>query len=759
MAKRAPRWTLGWAEGVWGAVILVALFTPLTEVVGYEFAFVLNALVVALGPWVWRRRERGSSSVWEAFRARCVALLPHLGVSVVLGYLNALRVRNCAPWDGLFYVLVLAVGAVPVMAAWSLLAERLAAGSRHPRRNALLWTYGAVVVSIAASAWWLATQPPLIVYDAFLGFFTASLYDEALASPWSHLPFRAMTLAAAFFWVSLLNWEQRGRSFDALWAAFFAVLVFTAPFYKAPANISRSRAYTVELLGGYLRTEHFEIYYDARGMRREDVVQLAADHEARYDELAQFWGIEPPLPLVSFIYGSAQRRADAMGSRTTMIARIWLGEMHLVWGGPGDGLLAHEMSHLFLRDAGSGPLRLSTRYGVFPLMGLVEGSASAAAWESDVLTEHGWAAAIMRLGLIESPAKVLGATGFWSASSGVVYTLWGSFARWLIDERGGPAPFLRAYRGGDFEAAYEVPLQTLLTDWERDLRAISLDEALMAEASLRFGRASILQRVCGRALATWEADAQDAIARRDWDEAQTCLKRLVRAASEDAPLRYRVAMAWEWMDRDAEAATILTTIAGDEAAGLALRQNARLRLVDLAWRSGDLDAARRWLHEMADEPMNATVYRNHWVRTEILANASQWPMSEAVARRYLAAAWRYRDGDLRSDLVAAALTEEAAPVIWLAYVASARSPDQEVVERLYTMLDAFELPDELAHRRALWWGRWLLLRGDRAGCSVLETLAQGDENWADGLAASARTLYHRCADAGLYLDAARRAVE
>ena len=412
----------GAPELLWAMGLAVALFAPLTKIMGYEFAFVVNLLVVVLGPWIVRRVPAGLP-VWDLFWARCWRLVPHLGLSFVAGLLNMLRVRNCAPAEGIAYFLILGVGGVPLVVALTMVSERLCGRSARWRVRTWAAIYGAICVSLLSSAWWLATQPPLVVYDAFLGFFTASLYDEALVAPGHHLAFRAMTLAAALFWVAVLAWESQPTRARAGWALVLGALIFSSPLYKGPLNISRSRAFALEMLGGHIRTEHFEIFYDASSLREHDLVQLIADHESRYDELRAFWHVEPPLPLYSYIYSSREQRAAAMGSRSTMIARIWLRETHLVWGGPGDGLLAHELSHLFLYDAGRGPLRLASSSWGVPLMGLVEGAASAAAWEADELTEHGWAAAIDRLGLIESPASSLAAAGFWTEASGVVYTV------------------------------------------------------------------------------------------------------------------------------------------------------------------------------------------------------------------------------------------------------------------------------------------------------------------------------------------------
>lgn len=743
---------------IWMAATLVSLFLPLTRVVGYEFALVQGALLVLLAPWLEPASARAASGPWVKWGSHLVFLTLGLALMTALGAVNAIRVRNCDLGAGAAFVGILALGAAPLAAAWHLLSQRLAPAQR-PRWVGVVIYYAGLALSVGASALWLATQPPLVVYDAFFGFFSSSLYDEALDGALAHAAFRAMTWAAATLWVALLAWEHRPSRRDAAIALVAGLALLGLGLNKGALNIARDRAWTQEFLGGFVRTEHFEIYYDARAMRAADVVQLVADHEARYAELRAFWGIEPPLPLRSYIYASRERRGQAMGSRNTMIARIWLREMHLVWNAPTEGLLAHELSHLFLHDAGQGPLRIAAFQGVVPLMGLVEGSAGAAAWEADDLTEHGWAAAIMRLGLIGDPAQTLGASGFWSQNSGVVYTLWASFSRWLIDTHGGPQPYLRAYAGGDFEGAYGRPLSELLSTWQQMLREVTLDEAQLGEAALRFGRASILQRECGRALAAMEAEAVDAVSRRDLREARRCLQTLESHTRRDPPLRYRLSLLWEHLDRDEEAQRLLRDVVDDDASGDALRQNARLRLADLRWRALDYAGALRWLSSLDEAPQSASIARNRWVREAVIQERMERPNSEEAVRKYLASGWRYREVDLRVDLIVAALEETSAPVLWLSLNASSRSPSAEAPAELYELLAQARVPAGVAVRAELAYGRWLILRGDRRGCELLRGVAEAAINDADGLAASAKTLYHRCDDAGLYLDAARRAVE
>jgi hypothetical protein len=45
--------------------------------------------------------------------------------------------------------------------------------------------------------------------------------------------------------------------------------------------------------------------------------------------------------------------------------------MHIRWDRVGDTVVAHELAHLFSAPFGGGPLRLATRGGLIPDIGLV----------------------------------------------------------------------------------------------------------------------------------------------------------------------------------------------------------------------------------------------------------------------------------------------------------------------------------------------------------------------------------------------------
>lgn len=750
---RAVAEWIGWTGWLWLAISVLLLFLPLVNILGYESSIALNLLVVFLGG-MRAIDERENRATWTTFWVRAASLCIWVGISGVLVALHAFRVRNCDLASGVGFWLMFGVGSIPPVVALTLLSERLTGG----KSSARILYLSIVLVSMVSSALWLAFQPPLVVYDAFAGFWAVSIYDEAIG-PWhTHLAYRAMTWVGAALWCHALAFEASPSRSGAGWLVALSLASGIIFVNSDTLNISRDRSYTEELLGGRVETPNFIIYYEAAAFSQRQLQELIADHELQYDELRAFWGVEPETKLRSYIYGSANTRAKAMGVKSTMIARVWLGEMHLVWREFGDDLLKHEMSHLMLRDHGRGPFRLSSANGIVPLMGLVEGSAGAAAWEVDDMNDHGWSAAILATGQMEDLAAMTEASGFWAQPSRLSYTLWSSFSRWLIDTRG-PSRFLNAYRDGGFERAYGVSMRALVDEWTQMLSEIELSAAEKAAAQMRFERPSILRRTCGRAIAQHEAEARESIVRRNFSRAGSAVHWLTQHSEHDPYLRFRVAGMWTRLDQRQRAEDIYASLLVQTKLGPELAQRIRMELVDLAWIRSDFRAAESYLQQLRNLPMTTSMARAVWVREALIQEREKWPKSTRASRRYLAQSWQFNPLDLRLDVLASALHEESVPTAWLAYRFSARSAESVASDALEEILNDAVIPPEVAQRFALDRLRRYVLSGTGAGCDVDPSLGKSSSKAGNAVSDKALMLRKRCKVSGRYLDAARHVME
>lgn len=589
----------------------------------------VGALVVVFGTAAVVGRGRPAGSVWPAAARSAAQLAVWVAIAGAVSLANALRVRNCDPTAGFVYLALFGFGAIPMVVAAGLVAAH---GRSRAQRAAL--AVGAPAVSLASTLATLALQPAIVAYDSFFGYYAGSIYDESLTSIGPHLVYRLWSVVCSVGIVAALAWARGEGARNG--ARFVGALVVALGIWTARGELglARDREYVVNELGGFAQTEHFDVYYDAASFEGRRLELLLYDHEARYADLAAYWGTAPGHRLRSFVYGNADRKGELMGGRRTLVAKIWLGEMHIVWSGLGDTLLGHEMAHLFLRADGAGPLSLSTRAGVVPLMALVEGAATAAAGGGDELDGHAWSAAATRAGVGADIASILGPAGFWGTNNRLAYTLTGSFCAWLV-ESFGPERFRAAYTHGDFERAYGRSLSELAEEWRGWLDGLSLTEEQLDAARFRFDQPSLFGRVCGRAIAT------------RMDEGVTLWRagdpvgasRAYEAVAADDPTavatRLQIAERYADMGRDDEAARHARWITEQGGAGRASVARAAELLADVDWREGrDTLAVAAYAALLEAVPTDGDRRRLE-AKVAAIGASSSTPMTAAAVRATL----------------------------------------------------------------------------------------------------------------------------
>jgi tetratricopeptide (TPR) repeat protein len=554
-------------------------------------------------------------------------------VPLALLGLNALRVRNCDPGVGLAFWALIPTGAALTGAALAWTAGAPAPGS-HRGRVAL--GAAAILANAAWFGWRLYAEPTIVGNQWLIGYFSGSIYDEALAVPRALAWYRLEGALAAAAALSGLEWLRRvGRGGDTARvgavAAIACLLWGGAVGAEERYDVDIDRAEIVAELGGELETEHFVITYPANARFARRAAELGRDAEFRYAELAAYLQTDPVdyfgRKVRIFVYSGTEQKGRLMGARRTLIAKIWLGEIHITWSGEGDHLLAHELAHVFSAPFGSGPFLVSAQNVVGVNMGLVEGLATAADWPPGELTPHEASAAMRQMKLAPDLTGLISAAGFWTQASGKAYTLMGSFVRWLIDTKG-IARFKRAYADGDFEAAYGVGGAQLVDEWEAFLDGMEVDARQRALAEYRYTRPSIFGKVCARAVAELRRRAR----------AQSTAGRHARAAQTWAQVREWSASAGDevaWGRALAKAGEVerarraldalLATDLSPAERALALHASG-----DVSWEAGEREAAAGAYEECLSLGVSDATRRSLLAKRRALAgDASGW------AKRYL----------------------------------------------------------------------------------------------------------------------------
>ncbi|MAA78959.1 MAG: hypothetical protein CL916_06835 [Deltaproteobacteria bacterium] len=568
---------------------ILLTFVPLFEIVGYESAAISGVIASILSLIALQKNVReGTLDPKEMYQVSrfWVESWLLIGPTLCVLVLNGLRVETCAWGEGfLFWIIIPPISMAIVQSLWIL-------GHVIHTRFAWVMVILAVLSEVVIFFWRLANEPPIARYEWLIGWFSGSIYDEALSVPFSLIVYRTYCLfcAVLILRVAMLYVHRRGLVSVAVLMCVVGGLRYNGPslmFMHTHNSVQKS-------LGGRLETEHAIIYFSSSNLTPIEQNHLKQDVEFRYQELKYFFQEDPVVwkksKMEIYVYPNAEVQQELMGSRRTFVARPWTHQMHLRWEEIGDSVLAHEMAHLFTAPFAPWPFRLAVKNGIGVDTGLVEGIAVAADWPPDELDPHRASAALRILKKAPDIRLLFGAGGFWSQPSGKAYTMTGSFVRWLVDEYG-IEKFKKLYRTGDMEDAFGVDVYILIEKWESFLDTIVLEDRDIAIAEHRYSRRTIFEKVCARSLAETKRIARQAYRSQSYDVAMTLYEQALEKEPNNPRSLYaksRILMAKEnWFKAEEWIGYSLQKDLGVTYKALFIEQ-----LGDIYWHRGEIEKAR-----------------------------------------------------------------------------------------------------------------------------------------------------------------------
>lgn len=527
------------AAAVYGLVAITCAQLPLFNSPGYESSFVtaLAGSFVAgfLTIHLLRPAYLASDPGARPFPVR-LSFLRIVGVQLILlliplGILtaNMLRVPNCDYLEGLaFYILL------PVVAV--LFASGLAIFCTVHYRHARLAFIAYAMASFAYALGLGYFTPAIFSYNFFYGYFPGLSYDELLPLGWPLVFFRVVTLgitALLVWWAGIIVLEtspeagvtKKGlallRTLGNRYRFVSAIVVVCCVLlyaFRGPLGWESSRGYVQARLGSALETTNFTLYYDSTSTTAEDLQYLAREHEFRLHQVLDAFALPRTRHIASYIYPSAASKRRLIGAGETELAKPWSREVHITLGSVDDAL-KHELVHVVAADFGVPVLKASFSPG------LTEGVAVAVDGSWGYRTLDHYAAAIRSAGIAPSIHELMTPAGFMSGSSSMSYLLAGAFCRFLID-RYGMRPVMQVYRSGDYKAAYQHPLDSLIARWERSVDSVTVGESDRASVDVLFRRPPIFGKMCARVHARRLRDARRLLEERRYDEARSLYSRL-----------------------------------------------------------------------------------------------------------------------------------------------------------------------------------------------------------------------------------------
>lgn len=501
-----------------GAISIIFCTLPLFNEFAFDFSAVIclplsicsgvMGLALLAKARAASREKTGGINLWLSVHLHALILA---SVPLGIALLNMARVPACEPVRGLVYYLILPLPSSLFGASLGLLSGSIA---KRVSRGILLFSFFCALL-IGYSLLKVAYSPAVYSFNPLFGYFPGPVYDHETVITSPLLLSRFLTLFSLIplgILSSMFRKRETAqtRSFipeklrERIVLAISMLTLFSAWLLRYPLHLETGFAYHNRIMSGIITTEHFDIRYEPGTMDDWEVDWLAAEHEFRHGQLADFLGIDETPRFTTYIYSSPDRKKFLMGAGHTQMEDPINLSVHLNPSSFPHSMLKHEIAHLFTAEFGLPVLGISLSPG------LLEGIAVAADWPEGGGTPHIMASSLLESGGDFSADRLISPLSFWTGSGSRNYNLAGSFVRFLIDSYG-MDKLRMAYPAASFKKAYGVSLDILDRDWKEFLETITPDSFTVAGNVERMRAPSIFEQTCARFKASMTARARRAL--------------------------------------------------------------------------------------------------------------------------------------------------------------------------------------------------------------------------------------------------------
>lgn len=617
--------------------VLVALFVslvtalamcavPLVAVHGTESALVLGVLQPTLCAYaatrIALRYRRHEAATLNGLLSRTLGFAVVLWlVPVLVLWLDSLRVRNCSPLLGFVSMLL-----GPLFGC--LLAAVVASGLAliRPELRLLPLLAAAVpVLTMLRAAARMYFGPSIFAYGHFFGFFPGTLYDQNVSLTPSFLWLRVASgvwlLGLGLLYLSCLDElafrltrsPRPGRGVAFVLAQLCLLAGLTSELYSEDLGWSSSHAKLQQALGAELVSERCHLYFP-REWTPIDRERVAEDCDFRTQQAERWLGLTHPKLIHVYLFRSPAEKYALMGAAGTNLAKPWLSTVYISNLGWPNPVLGHELVHIVAAGAGSGPFRVAGRLdGLWPNPALIEGVATAAAWQPQGgLTLHEWAHAMLELDMVP-PLDQLFGPSFFGQQARLAYTLSGSLLHFVRD-RWGAAAVRNTYKTGSLEVGVGEALADIDAAWRAALQAQPLSDSARDLARARFSGSGVLSALCPHTLAKLREDLQTDLSAGDQAGAALSCQRILDIDANDAPTRATLAAVRASRGELAAAAAELSQLKEARAPAPYI-VSVEQALADQALRAGRYAEALRRYEALSNLPIEDDQRRGLQVKT------------------------------------------------------------------------------------------------------------------------------------------------
>jgi len=506
-------------------VNLALLNLPLTNVFGYEFSVINSMLIILLtGIYTIHFFKVNFSIQDRSFTSELYkSLIFFLIIPFIVSVSNSFFKGFCSFMDGLLFYIVITSPSIIIGVALGLITVLL---TNRFHVILLFLIYIGILMIIAYEIYF---NPQVYVFNPIIGFFPGTIYDEGISVSGKLILYRFLNVLFFSWVISAILRLKRNKKSNVIFLTFKMLFIAAVFFYFSP-NLGFSTTFKslTDNLSVSVETDHFVIHYDKK-IEIEKIKALTLNHEYYYQELEDYFEVELDKKIHSFIFYDNEQKKELFGSRNADVAKPWLYQIYISYEN-WERTLKHELAHCFSAKFGASFLKLAS--GLNPL--LIEGIAEAADGNYDDNSIHFMAALAYNSDYKVDLENLLTTIGFFTKTSSISYIFGGSFVKFLIDNYGIDL-FKKYYLTGDIKMNYGIKLSDIMQEYYLFLDKLKYSYS-KDQANFYFGRKSLFQKICPRAISEQLRDGWEQFSEFDYSGARLSFSSILSKADNYSAL-------------------------------------------------------------------------------------------------------------------------------------------------------------------------------------------------------------------------------
>ncbi len=493
---------------------------PLTNILGFEYSFINSIVLCFLVGLFTVISIRKNQFIFdkELLSELFWAVLSFLCLPFVISLIASFFILNCSLLDGIYFYFVLAVPSGLVGISLALISFLI-----WKRFNKTIFiVMFLLVLSIPFFEFYF--NPQVYFYNPVFGYYPGTIYDETIKIDWKLISYRLMNLVYfGSVCAILLRVFLKTKSVFVSRKYLFLTIFFLSAvlFYSSSGYLgySLTTGLLKNNLGGLLKTQHFEIYFD-KSLSKSKVEVIGLSSEYFYEEIKTELKIKHDILVTIFVFRDNIQKKNLFGSANADVSKLWLQQI-FVDANSFSSTLKHEIVHAVSSEFGKTIFKIPGNLS----MALTEGIASAIDYCPGYYSNHYLAYLAYKNGYSIPVAKLFSGFNFFSQVSSLSYIYSGSFCRYLIDTYGAEK-FKRYYSENDFDLIYGKSVEQVEKDYLMFLKQQDYQNNNHS-ARLYFARPPIFKKVCVRFFSEQIDDGWRLFNLKDYNNAKNKFKNLL----------------------------------------------------------------------------------------------------------------------------------------------------------------------------------------------------------------------------------------